>query len=148
MNDYAKLRKRQEEWRAEQLHSVELPLTTLAQEEDHENTFGLAQESGFEQGLPSRTIAKDPTLAPVNIVDGKFMPTKEDIWRYVKDKMNDLQVQIEKVEKDDNVDPFFEVISKAHKGRRILQGKGLKDEHVDEEEIYVTDEHPRQLWSH
>ncbi|KAL8168324.1 hypothetical protein V2J09_009823 [Rumex salicifolius] len=327
MNDYAKLRKRQVEWRAEQLHSFELPLTTLAQEEDYENTFGLAQESGFKQGLPSSTIlpealmdnqndvdyqndiglechvenqestpkvaekkkhrgptimvkvhqrsyqeckgvtlnqkgqpigppsvvrelasflgmiAEDPTLAPINIVDWKFIPTKEDIWSYVKekyridelgkkhvletinedwrvyksrlknkhykpynsdeesqkhddvhtmgpcciaslryelerknpnqllsdsllykesrkrnpthayktdgcktkeniDKMNDLQVQIEKGEKDDNVDPFFEVISTACKGRLILRRKGLKVSSKGKEKKggYILDE--------
>ena len=30
------------------------------------------------------TLAKDPELVPLNILDWKFMPTKDNIWSYVK----------------------------------------------------------------
>ncbi len=30
------------------------------------------------------TLAKDPELVPFNILDWKFMPTKEKFWSYVR----------------------------------------------------------------
>ncbi|MCD7458439.1 hypothetical protein HAX54_038242 [Datura stramonium] len=70
------------------------------------------------------TLARNSTFCPLNVKDWMKVDIKNDMWKYIKAKMEKVQTQ-QSEDGTQSVDAYELVMGPKHPGRVILYGRGI-----------------------